>query len=356
MIRHTDQLYEVLVVEDNPGDFLLVEEMIAEQMTAVVHRAKTFSEARLLIEAGNSYNVVLVDLTLPDNTGEELIRDMVQLCRDTPVIVLTGITDFDFGIRSLAMGVSDYLLKDELTGTALYKSMAYSTERKKVISALEASENRARSFAVQLNTVLEEERARIAREIHDEFGQQLTGLKMSLTALKRSQPEGPVRETIIEGLLEEVNNGITSMRKIANELRPALLDKLGLFPALEWLATEFAKKTGIAATCYFKQEPPEMDRTAQINIFRICQEALNNTLKHARATEITMRVDKQNDQWQLIIGDNGRGFLANQAGNALSMGLLNMQERAHLIGADLTVGSNFAGGTLIILTLTNDAQ
>ena len=133
MIRHTDQLFEVLVVEDNPGDFLLVEEMITEQMTAVVHRAKTFSQARELIEGGNSYNVVLVDLTLPDNTGEDLIRDMVQLCRDTPVIVLTGMTDFDFGIRSLAMGISDYLLKDELTGTALYKSIAYSAERRKVI-------------------------------------------------------------------------------------------------------------------------------------------------------------------------------------------------------------------------------
>ena len=355
MIRHTDQLYEVLVVEDNPGDFLLVEEMIAEQMTAVVHRAKTFNQTKELIEAGNAYNVVLVDLTLPDNTGEELIRDMLKLCRDTPVIVLTGMTNFDFGIRSLAMGVSDYLLKDELTGTALYKSIAYSAERKKVISALETSENRARSFAAQLNTVLEEERSRIAREIHDEFGQQLTGLKMSLTALKRSQPEGPARASIIEGLLEEVNNGITSIRKIANELRPALLDKLGLFPALEWLATEFAKKTGIAATCHFKQEPPEMDRAAQINIFRICQEALNNTAKHARATEITMQVDKQNDQWQLIIGDNGRGFTVNEAGNTLSMGLLNMQERAHLIGAELTVGRNFAGGTLIILTFTNHA-
>jgi signal transduction histidine kinase len=254
------------------------------------------------------------------------------------------------------MGVSDYLLKDELTGTALYKSMAYSTERRKVISALGASENRARNFAAQLNTVLEEERSRIAREIHDEFGQQLTGLKMSLTALKRSQPEGPARAAIIEGLLEEVNNSITSVRKIANELRPALLDKLGLFPALEWLATEFAKKTGIAATCHFKHEPPEMDRAAQINIFRICQEALNNTAKHAHATEITMRVDKQDGKWQLIIGDNGRGFLANEAGNTLSMGLLNMQERAHLIGADLTVGNNFAGGTLIILTFTNHAQ
>lgn len=353
MITSATQVYEVLVVEDNPGDFFLVEEMIAEQMTAVVHRAQSFGKARDLIEAGGIYSVVLLDLTLPDRTGEELIHDMVQLCRDTPLIVLTGITDFDFGIRSLAMGVSDYLLKDDLTGTALHKSIAYSAERRKIITDLEASENRARSFAAQLNTALEDERSRIAREIHDEFGQRLTGLKMSLTALKRSQPEGPAREMIIEGLLEEVNTGITSIRKIANELRPALLDKLGLFPALEWLATEFSKKTGIASACYFKREPPEMDRAAQINVFRICQEALNNTAKHARASEITMRVDKQNDQWQLIIGDNGRGFSAN-AGNTLSMGLMNMQERAHLIGATLTIGSNFAGGTLIILTFSNN--
>lgn len=355
MIRHTDQLYEVLVVEDNPGDFILVEEMIAEQMTAVVRRATSFRQARELIEAGNSYNVVLVDLTLPDNTGEELIRDMVELCRDTPVIVLTGFTDFDFGIRSLSMGASDYLLKDELTGTALYKSMAYSAERKKVTSALEASEMRARSFAGQLNSVLEEERSRIAREIHDEFGQQLTGLKMSLTALKRSKIDDAARDEIIDGLLAEVNTGIGSIRKIANELRPALLDKLGLLPALEWLATEFTKKTGIAATCFFPPEPPELDRAAQINVFRICQEALNNIAKHADATETIMQIEEETDRWQLIIADNGKGFLATTAGNSLSMGLLNMQERAQLIGADLTVSSNYASGTVITLTFINNA-
>jgi len=185
MLTPAGHWYKVLVVEDNPGDFLLVEELIAEKMVAAVSQATTFRQARELIEAGNTYNMVLLDLSLPDRTGEQLIADMVELCGDMPVIVLTGYVDFDFGVRSLAMGVADYLLKDELTGMSLYKSMTYSIERKKIILALESSEKRVRSFAGQLNTVLEEERSRIAREIHDEFGQQLTGLKMSLTALKK---------------------------------------------------------------------------------------------------------------------------------------------------------------------------
>ncbi|MFD0750281.1 histidine kinase [Mucilaginibacter calamicampi] len=356
MIAHTNELYEVLVVEDNPGDFLLVEEMIAEQMIAVVSQAPTFGRARELINAGNVYNVVLLDITLPDHAGEPLIREMVELCRDTSVIVLTGYSDFAFGIRSLAMGIADYLLKDELTGTALYKSMAYSAERKKVILALESSEMRVRSFASQLNSVLEDERSRIAREIHDEFGQQLTGLKMSLTALKRTKKDMAAQEIIIDGLLAEVNTSIASVRKIANELRPALLDKLGLFPALEWLVTEFSKKTGLKAACHFSVEPPEIDKSTQINIFRICQEALNNTAKHAQATEIIMRLEEKNNNWQLTIIDNGCGFLTNKAGNALSMGVLNMQERAHLIGANLTIESNSPAGTNITLTWNNNAN
>jgi len=136
--------YQVLVVEDNPGDFALVEDFLFEQIEApVIVNARTFEEAKThLINTDCRFNVILLDLSLPDNTGESLIREIIQLCENIPVIILTGYTDFAFGIKSLSMGASDYLLKDDLNGTSLYKSIVYSIERKKSIAELAESEKR----------------------------------------------------------------------------------------------------------------------------------------------------------------------------------------------------------------------
>ena len=136
--------YKILVVEDNPGDFALVEEFLIEQIgIGILTHAKTFKEAKNILSSGCSeFDVVLLDLSLPDKTGTPLIKEIVASCPNTPVIVLTGYSDFDFGVNSLSLGISDYLLKEELTAISLYKSILYSTERKKVVSALEESEKK----------------------------------------------------------------------------------------------------------------------------------------------------------------------------------------------------------------------
>jgi PAS domain S-box-containing protein len=136
--------YNILVIEDNPGDFALVEDFLFEKIEAPqISQIETFKEAKAaLSDTTHQYNVILLDLSLPDKTGEMLIKDIIELAHNTPVIVLTGYTDFDFGIRSLSLGVSDYILKDELTALSLYKSIMYSSERKRALTALEESEKR----------------------------------------------------------------------------------------------------------------------------------------------------------------------------------------------------------------------
>lgn len=138
------QKYNILVIEDNPGDFALVEDFLFEKIeTPQISHIETFKAAKAnLSDVSNKYNVILLDLSLPDKTGEMLIKDIIELAHNTPVIVLTGYTDFDFGIRSLSLGVSDYILKDELTALSLYKSIMYSSERKRALTALEESEKR----------------------------------------------------------------------------------------------------------------------------------------------------------------------------------------------------------------------
>ena len=136
--------YNILIVEDNPGDFALVEDFLFEHIEAPqILQAKSFKAAKENLLISNCmFDVILLDLSLPDCAGKTLINEMVDLCKNIPVIVLTGYVDFTFGVKSLSLGVSDYLLKDELNSTSLYKSIVYSIERKKSIVELAESEKR----------------------------------------------------------------------------------------------------------------------------------------------------------------------------------------------------------------------
>ena len=143
MMRDTKD-YRILVIEDNPGDFTLVEDFLHEQIKSplVVH-APTFKKAKeILCGQAACFTAILLDLSLPDKTGNDLITEIIEQCPGIPIIVLTGYTDFAFGVRSLSLGVSDYILKEELTSMALYKSILYSIERKKALIALQLSEKK----------------------------------------------------------------------------------------------------------------------------------------------------------------------------------------------------------------------
>jgi signal transduction histidine kinase len=348
----------ILVIEDNSGDYALIEEFLLEQFEApLISHASNYSEAKKILSVKpDPFDIILLDLSLPDKTGMPLIQEIVEVSSNAAVIVLTGYVDLTFGVKSLSLGASDYILKDELTPMSLYKSIIYSTERKRAISALEISEKRARNFAKQLNNAIEDERSRIAREIHDEFGQQLSGLKMSLSSLRRNpgvhSDIGPVLDTIVA----DVNTSIQTLRQIANELRPVLIDKLGLFAAIEWLVGEFGKKTGITTRLHIDIDQPVLNKILEINIFRICQEALTNIVKHAEATMVNIRIENKNEILLIRIIDNGKGIDSGTLQNQLSMGLLNMKERANLIGAELNISSSNKGTIIELKIITNGEE
>ncbi|GAB2976483.1 hypothetical protein GCM10027049_09180 [Mucilaginibacter puniceus] len=138
-----NKAYKILVIEDNAGDYTLVEDFLFEQIAApVITHAKTYKAASEILSDDCDFDVVLLDLSLPDKTGESLIKEVIACSNNIPIIVLTGYADFDFGVKSLALGVSDYILKEELTAISLYKSIIYSSERKKATRDLLESEKR----------------------------------------------------------------------------------------------------------------------------------------------------------------------------------------------------------------------
>jgi signal transduction histidine kinase len=161
---------------------------------------------------------------------------------------------------------------------------------------------------------------------------------------------------VIDALVADVNTSIASVRQIANELRPVLLDKLGLLAALEWLIKEFEKKTAVAGEFKTIGMPPAMGQVLEINIFRICQEALTNIARHAHASQVEIRLENTANRLSVKITDNGIGIRLATLHNPLSMGLLNMKERASLIGAELIVSSSATTGTIIELILNNHGK
>ena len=136
--------YKILVIEDNPGDFMLIEEFVGEHINeATITHAVDFKQAAYqLVDLGNTFHIVLMDLTLSDKSGEDLVTEMLKLIPNCPIVILTGHANIDFSIRSIARGISDYLLKDDLNAATLYKSIVYAIERKKTIELIKESEKK----------------------------------------------------------------------------------------------------------------------------------------------------------------------------------------------------------------------
>lgn len=224
------------------------------------------------------------------------------------------------------------------------------TERKHAYGKLMKTENQIRTFARQLNHILEDERSRIAREIHDEFGQQLMGLKMSLSSLDRMNGVPVEAASMIRDLLSGVEGTFQSMRHFATELRPGILDTLGLIPSIEWLAQGFQKRSGIPCDVHMSVREQMFEKDVSTNYFRICQEALTNIMKHAQATHVSIGVDQDGEVLTMEICDNGKGILTENLENPFSLGLLGMRERARLMGGNLTIDSDPRQGTRIQLS------
>ncbi len=163
-----EKKYRILVIEDNPGDFLIVEDLLSEEiLDPVIIQAKNLKEAvALLSSQETSFDIILLDLTLPDKSGQELISEILLAAPNYPIIILTGYTDMDFSIRSITRNISDYLLKDDLNATTLYKSVIYAIERNKYISEIRKSEKRYSDLfrlSPQPKLVFEEESYRLVQ-------------------------------------------------------------------------------------------------------------------------------------------------------------------------------------------------
>jgi signal transduction histidine kinase len=202
----------------------------------------------------------------------------------------------------------------------------------------------------------EEERKRLARELHDELGQTLLGLKMNLVWLQhRMSDPAPAAlrgvQAKLPDMLELVDRSIHTVSAIVTDLRPPALDQLGLIAALEWQAESFARRSGLRCRFSGTAAVDELDAGRATAMFRMFQEMLWNVQRHARATHVAVTVRRTGDRLVLSVRDNGRGLTPKQAHAPSSFGLLGMKERAALLGGDLVIDGAENRGTTVTVTI-----
>jgi signal transduction histidine kinase len=357
----------ILLVDDNPRNLLALQELLGDLGHHLVP-AKSGSEAlRQCLQ--QDFALILLDVLMPDMDGFEvakLIRDRAR-SRHTPIIFLTGAyEDAPSMFRGYEAGAVDYIIKplnpDVLRSKVsvfieLFSKNAVLTreiaERKQVEAQLRDSEEQLRALTARLQSVREEERTTISREIHDELGQALTGLKIDLSWIaERVKGESKTIGPKLKSMLQLIDDTIRSVRRIASGLRPEILDEAeGLSAAIGWQAKDFQARTGIRCRISLPNDFPALDQDRSTAAYRIFQEMLTNVARHASATRVEIEMKIDSDVLKLEVQDNGKGIAEGARLGPKSLGLLGMRERAALFGGELNISGTPGQGTKVSVSI-----
>ncbi len=341
---------KVLVVDDDPKSLFAMRELLGELGQELM--VASSGEEALELALRHDFAVILLDVRMPGMDGFEaakLIRD-AERSKATPIIFLTAAADEMHSMfRGYEVGAVDYLMKPVQPETLKSKVSVF-VELQIKSDRLRESEDKLRRLAAHLISVREEERGHIAREIHDELGQVLTGLKMEVTSLAK-QLKDPALLEKTNSMCKLIDSTVQTVRKIATGLRPEMLDDMGLIAAIAWQAKEFQKRTGIRCRTKLPPESVRPDIEIATTVFRILQEILTNVARHSRATRVDIDLSVSAEQLTLDVVDNGVGIKDSDLHGKRSLGLLGMQERALLFGGTVSVTGRPGQGTLVAVSI-----
>ena len=232
------------------------------------------------------------------------------------------------------------------------------TDRKEAEVALSRSEGQLRALAARLQRAREEEAIRIARELHDQLGRCLTTIKMDITLIEQMASGQPTAETMrsipekTRLMLDAIDETVHVVRKISTDLRPGILDDLGLAAAIEWQAKEFQRRSGVLCILNLPEEDLDLSREQATAFFRIFQEILTNVARHSKAGKVWVHLEVQDGMAALEVEDNGVGISPDALGQPQALGLLGMRERAAIFGGHLEIAGIPGQGTTVIVRMT----
>ncbi len=347
----------ILLLEDHATDAELVRQALKRGGLRFVWRHADNKRAFTRELERFAPDLILSDFALPGFDGYTALRLARDKRPDTPFIFVTGTLGEEVAIETLKKGATDYVLKHRLTRLvpSVHRALREArerAERKHAEAQLRLSHQQLRALSVHLQNVREQERMRIAREVHDELGQALTGLKLQLTWLANRLPERPgALHEKARFIAERIDGTIQTVRRIATELRPGVLDSAGLVAALEWQAQEFQNQTGIRCRVRSSLRDTPWDQNLNTTFFRIFQETLTNIIRHSDATRADVRLFEAGGRFVLEVQDNGRGILERDIQDPRSIGLLGMRERAALLGGEVQFQGAPGQGTTVTVRI-----
>jgi signal transduction histidine kinase len=236
------------------------------------------------------------------------------------------------------------------------------TEFKRAEEKLKETSEQLRALSARVQSAREEEAARIARELHDELGSALTSVKWDLELISTLCSESAGRQDLsnlhnkTEHMIVVIDSTINTVRRIASDLRPSILDDLGLLAAIEWQAKQFESRSGIICKVDSLVDNLQINQEQSTAIFRILQEALTNVLRHSQASKVNIVIEVKEGEFVLEVRDNGRGILEGEITGSYSLGLIGMQERAQLLGGMIEIEGTGGEGTVLKLRVPIQSQ
>ena len=357
----------ILIVDDDPASVVAMQEVLKTLGSPLVTAYSGEEALRCVLD--DDFAAILMDVRMPGIDGfttASMIRERKR-SRYTPIIFLTAeLEDMSTMFKGYRAGAVDFITKPVIPEVLRSKLSVFVglNDMNRMLSAelaeralteqrLRASEENLRALAGHLQSVREEERIHIAREIHDELGQALTGLKFDLASFAKGfeSDEARMRCDKQHGLGIAIDRIINSVRRIASGLRPEVLDEIGLAAAFEWQSREFQRRTGIRCLVAIDPNFVDPDKERSTALFRIFQELLTNVARHANATRVNATLVEGRTALALSVEDNGRGIRDNEIESPRSLGFLGLRERVLAFGGVIDVRGDEGKGTKVYVTI-----
>lgn len=343
----------VLHLEDSDVDHLLVTR--AAQACGISGRFIRVEDKSSLLAALSRYDadIVLMDFNLPGFSAIEAWADIRQLDAPPPCVIVSGAIGEAAAVEAIQAGIGDFLHKDNLQeiGRVIMRTLklhAAQAERKKTAQDLAESEKRITQLARHLQTSLEEERAAISREIHDEIGGALAAIKLDLAWIGRHSAQAETLQRV-DSAQDMVRQALVATQRIMQNTRPAILDQ-GLGPSVQWLCEAHSRRTGASVKLSCELQDENLPDAVRLGAYRTVQEALTNAGKYAPNSSVNVEMSNAGGVLTVEITDTGPGFESHRLEETPGFGLKGLNERAHAIGGWLDVSSQPGRGTRITLT------